>query len=187
MSKLVNKFLSKIFSNFNKKPNDKGDSKNTFNPFALIKTKIAKIVSNGIIGTTINNMISMHITMYHEAYQAANNPAKPDLKDLLPPPTPKQIIRNMEAFIKNQNECFGHASDEKNVVKVFERMTIEELNEFHEKLSGLNKSFFDDHDYSAWKVEQNACNEALDMQKELDARGFIEIVSDEKNKDESND
>ena len=27
MSKLVNKFLSKIFSNFNKKPNDKGDSK----------------------------------------------------------------------------------------------------------------------------------------------------------------
>ena len=62
-----------------------------------------------------------------------------------------------------------HASDEKNVVKVFERMTIEELNEFHEKLSGLNKSFFDDHDYSAWKVEQNACNEALDMQKELDA------------------
>ena len=68
-----------------------------------------------------------------------------------------------------------------------ERMSIEELNEFHEKLSGLNKSFFDDHDYSAWKVEQNAFNEAFDMQKELDARGFIEIVSDKKNKDESND
>ena len=187
MSKLVNLFLSKIFSNFNKKSSDKGESKNIFNPLTFIKTKIARIVSNGIIGTTINNMISMHITMYHEAYQAANNPAKPDLKDLLPPPTPKQIIRNMEAFIKNQNECFGHASDEKNVVKVFERMSIEELNEFHEKLSGLNKSFFDDHDYSAWKVEQNAFNEALDMQKELDNRGFIEIVSDEKNKGESND
>ena len=152
MSKIVSQFLSNIFSNFNKKANDKVGSKNTFNPLTFIKNKIARIVSNGIIGTTINDMISMHITMYHEAYQAANNPPKANLKDLLPPPTPKQIICNLEAFIKKQNDCFGHASDKKDIVKELKDLTIEELNEFHEKLSCLNKSFFDDHDFSIWKV-----------------------------------
>ena len=186
MAKKIKNFILKISSMFVKKRQGK-DSKKIFNPIDIIKSKVTSIVSNGVIGNTINNMISTHIMMYHEAHQAANNPAKPNLEDLLPPPTPKQIIRNMEIFIKNQNECFGHASDEKNVIEVLEKMSIEELNEFHEKLSGLNKSFFDDHDYSIWKVEQNAFNEALNMQKELDARGFIEIVNDEKIEDKSND
>lgn len=132
---------------------------------------------------SINEMIAEHIMMYHQS----QNPKPPSIQDILPPPTPKQIIFNIKTFIEKQNDAFGHASDNKNVSDRLEKLSIEEINEFHEKLSSLNKSFFEDHDFSIWKVEQNACNEALDMQKELDARGFIEIVSDEKNKDESND
>ena len=120
--------------------------------------------------------------MYHQS----QNPKPPSIQDILPPPTPKQIIFNIKV-IEKQNDVFGHASDDKNINEKLEKLSIKEINEFHEKLSSLNKSFFEDHDFSIWKVEQNAFNEALNMQKELDARGFIEIVSDEKNKDESND
>lgn len=120
--------------------------------------------------------------MYHEAQQNARD-EKPDLKDLLPPPTPKQKIYNLNSFIEKQNECFGHASDKKDNTKKFEDLSIDELNEFHERLSRLNKSFFDDKDYSIEKVEQMSFSEASSLQNELDTRGFIEI-KDEKCKDE---
>ena len=149
----------------------------------FFKSKINSFISNSYVGNIINEMIAEHIMMYHQS----QNPKPPSIEDILPSPTPKQIIFNIKAFIEKQNDVFGHASDDKNINEKLEKLSIKEINEFHEKLSSLNKSFFEDHDFSIWKVEQNACNEALDMQKELDARGFIEIVSDEKNKDESND
>ena len=120
--------------------------------------------------------------MYHEAQQNAAK-EQPDLEDLLPPPTPRQIIYNLNSFIEKQNECFGHASDKKDNIKKFEDLSIDELNEFHERLSSLNKSFFDDKDFSIEKVEQMSFSEATSLQNELDARGFIEI-KDEKCKDE---
>ena len=61
------------------------------------------------------------------------------------------------------------------------------MNKFHDQLSSLNKSFFEDHDYSIWKVEQKAFNEAFDMQKELDSRGFIEIDSKNQDREDRND
>lgn len=152
-----------------------------------IKSLLARIITSGIIGKTINDMISSHIMMYHDAYQKATNPPKQNLKDLLPPPTPKQIIHNINTFINNQNECFGHASDGNDSTKYLESLTIEELNEFHNKLTSLNKSFFDDHDFSIWKVENNAFNEATSLQKELDSRGFIEIKENLNNDEQKDD
>lgn len=150
--------------------------------YSSFKNSFFKFVSNSLLGNVINEMISVHIMMYHEAKQDARND-QPDLKDLLPPPTPKQIIHNLNSFIEKQNECFGHASDKKNNTKKFEDLSIDELNEFHERLSSLNKSFFDDKDYSIEKVEQMSFSEATSLQNELDTRGFIEI-KDEKCKDE---
>ena len=125
---------------------------------------------------------------YHDANQKATNPPKQNLKDLLPPPpTPKQIIHNINTFINNQNECFGHASDRNDSTKYLENLTIEELNDFHEKLTSINKSFFDDHDFSIWKVENNAFNEATSLQKELDSRGFIEIRENFNNDEKKDD
>ena len=171
MSKKIKLFLSKISSNLS----------------GRISSLISSFITRGIIGNTINEMISSHIMMYHEASEAAKNPPKPNLKDLLPPPTPKQIINNLEAFIKKQNDCFGHASDKKDITKELEILSIDELNKFHDQLSSLNKSFFEDHDYSIWKVEQKAFNEAFDMQKELDSRGFIEIDSKNQDGEDRND
>ena len=148
----------------------------------IINDKLFKFISNSSLGAVINEMIRVHIMMYHEAQQNARN-EQPDLKDLLPPPTPKQIIHNLNSFIEQQNECFGHASDKKDNTKKFENLSIDELNEFHERLSSLNKSFFDDKDYSIEKVEQISFSEATSLQNELDTRGFIEI-KDEKCKDE---
>ena len=152
-----------------------------------IKSLLSRIITSGIIGKTINDMISSHIMMYHEAYQKVTNTPKPNLKDLLPRPTPKQIIHNINKFIKNQNECFGHASDVNDSNKFLENLTIEELNDFHDKLTSLNKSFFDDHDFSIWKVENNAFNEATSFQKELDSRGFIEIKENLNNDEQKDD
>ena len=135
-----------------------------------------------LISSYLFEAISFHIKMYHEAQQNARN-EQPDLKDLLPPPTPKQIIHNLNLFIEQQDECFGHASDKKDNKKKFEDLSIDELNEFHECLSSLNKSFFDDKDYSIEKVEQISFSEATTLQNELDTRGFIEI-KDKKCKDE---
>ena len=148
-----------------------------------LKVKTSDFIIKNFLSNKINEMIAEHIMMYHQS----QNPKPPSIQDILPPPTPKQIIYNIKAFIEKQNDAFGHASDDKNVNEKLEKLSIKEINEFHEKLSSLNKSFFEDHDFSIWKVEQNAFNQAFDMQKELDARGFIEIVSDEKIKDESND
>ena len=148
-----------------------------------LKVKTSDFIIKNFLSNKINEMIADHIMMYHQS----QNPKPPSIQDILPPPTPKQIIYNIKAFIEKQNDAFGHASDDKNVNEKLEKLSIKEINEFHEKLSSLNKSFFEDHDFSIWKVEQNAFNQAFDMQKELDARGFIEIVSDEKIKDESND
>ena len=75
------------------------------------------------------------------------------------------------------------AAKKKDNTKKFEDLSIDELNEFHERLSRLNKSFFDDKDYSIEKVEQMSFSEASSLQNELDTRGFIEI-KDEKCKDE---
>lgn len=179
------KYVFKIFAsklNFLKQPSKKNEHF-IRSLTSSLKSKIVKIISNGFIGKKINEMIAEHIMMYHQS----QNPKPPSIEDILPSPTPKQIIFNIKAFIEKQNDVFGHASDDKNINEKLEKLSIKEINEFHEKLSSLNKSFFEDHDFSIWKVEQNAFNEALNMQKELDARGFIEIVSDEKNKDESND
>ena len=55
-------------------------------------------------------MIAEHIMMYH---QSQIKP--PSIQDILPPPTPKQIIFNIKAFIEKQNDVFGHASDDKNI------------------------------------------------------------------------
>ena len=153
-----------------------------------IKSLLFRIITSGIIGKTINNMISSHIMAYHDANQKATNPPKQNLKDLLPPPpTPKQIIHNINTFINNQHECFGHASDRNDSTKYLENLTIEELNDFHEKLTSINKSFFDDHDFSIWKVENNAFNEATSLQKELDSRGFIEIRENFNNDEKKDD
>ena len=149
-----------------------------------LKFKSLKIhILDKMIGNYLFEAISFHIKMYHEAQQNAHN-EQPDLKDLLPPPTPKQIIHNLNSFIEKQDECFGHASDKKDNTKKFEDLSIDELNEFHERLSSLNKSFFDDKDYSIEKVEQISFSEATSLQNELDTRGFIEI-KDEKCKDEN--
>ena len=147
--------------------------------FSLLNT----VLLNKKFIKSINEMIAEHIMMYHQS----QNPKPPSIRDILPPPTPKQIIFNIKAFIEKQNDVFGHASDDSNVNEKMEKLSIKELNEFHEKLSSLNKSFFEDHDFSIWKVEQNAFNKALDMQKELDARGFIEIINDKKDENENND
>ncbi len=156
-------------------------------PFRVLitsfKSKISSFIFTGFIGSKINELIAEHIMMYHQS----QNPKPPSLQDILPPPTPKQIIFNIKAFIEKQNDVFGHASDNKNINEKLEKLSIKEINEFHEKLSSLNKSFFDDHDFSIWKVEQNAFNEALNMQKELDARGFIEIINDKKDENDNND
>tara|TARA_A100001011_G_scaffold351230_1_gene391163 strand:+ start:1182 stop:1697 length:516 start_codon:yes stop_codon:yes gene_type:complete len=135
-----------------------------------------------VFGESLFKMISEHIMMYHKAQQDVSN-EQPDLKDSLPPPTPKQIIHNLNSFIDKQNECFGHASDKKNKAKKFEDLSIDELNEFHELLSNLNKSFFDDKDYSIEKVEQISFSEAASLQKELDTRGFIDIKDKKCEKD----
>lgn len=148
-----------------------------------LKVKTSDFIIKNFLSNKINEMIAEHIMMYHQS----QNPKPSSIQDILPPPTPNQIIFNIKAFIEKQNDVFGHASDDKNINEKLEKLSIKEINEFHEKLSSLNKSFFEDHDFSIWKVEQNAFNQAFDMQKELDARGFIEIVSDEKIKDESND
>lgn len=130
-----------------------------------------------LIGKYLFEAISVHIKMYHEAQQNIQN-EKPDLKDLLPPPTPKQIIYNLNSFIEKQNECFGHASDKKDNTKKFEDLSIDELTEFHECLSSINKSFFDDKDFSIEKVEQISLAEATSFQNELDTRGYIEVNDD---------
>ena len=158
-------------------------------PIIKLKHKIVKLINSfkkyiifNVFRESLFKMISEHIMLYHEAQQNTRN-EQPDLKDLLPPPTPKQIIHNLNSFIEKQNECFGHASDKKNNTKKFEDLSIDELNEFHERLSSLNKSFFDDKDYSIEKVEQISFSEATSLQNELDTRGFIEI-KDKKCKDE---
>lgn len=148
-----------------------------------LKIKTSDFIIKNFLSNKINEMIAEHIMMYHQS----QNPKPPSIQDILPPPTPKQIIFNIKAFIEKQNDIFGHASDDKNVNEKLEKLSIKELNEFHEKLSSLNKSFFEDHDFSIWKVEQNAFNKALDMQKELDARGFIEIINDKKDENDNND
>lgn len=148
-----------------------------------LKIKTSDFIIKNFLSNKINEMIAEHIMMYHQS----QNPKHPSIQDILPPPTPKQIIFNIKAFIEKQNDIFGHASDDKNVNEKLEKLSIEELNEFHEKLSSLNKSFFENHDFSIWKVEQNAFNKALDMQKELDARGFIEIINDKKDENDNND
>jgi hypothetical protein len=152
-----------------------------------IKSLLTKIITSGIIGKTINDMISNHIMMYHDAYQRASNPPKQNIKDLLPPPTPKQIINNINRFISSQNNCFGHASDDNDSTKYLENLTIEELNDFHDKLTSINKSFFDDHDFSIWKVENKAYNDATSMQKELDSRGSIKIKENLNNDEQKDD
>ena len=150
--------------------------------FSLKFKSLKFLILDKLIGSYLFETISLHIKMYHEAQQNARN-EQPDLKDLLPPPTPKQIIHNLNSFLEKQDECFGHASDKKDSTKKFEDLSIDELNEFHERLSSLNKSFFDDKDYSIEKVEQMSFSEATSLQNELDTRGFIEI-KDEKCKDE---
>ena len=58
--------------------------------------------------------------MYHQS----QNPKPPSIQDILPPPTPKQIIFNIKAFIEKQNDVFGHASDDKNINEKLENSQL---------------------------------------------------------------
>ena len=49
---------------------------------------------------SINEMIAEHIMMYHQS----QNPKPPSIQDILPPPTPKQIIFNMLIMILQEKK-----------------------------------------------------------------------------------
>lgn len=158
--------------------------KNSFTGFLhSFQNRLLKALNNSFLGKFIHDMINSHIMMYHEAQEASKNKA-PKLKDLLPPPNPSQMISNLSSYIEFQNESFGHASDEKDIVKKLKSLSLEDLNRLHESVMQMNKSLFEDKDFSFYKVEKVSNCQALEMQNELDSRGVIEIKKDDEEKNE---
>lgn len=152
-----------------------------------IKCKISNIIFHGFIDKKVNEIVASHIIAYHEANAQNEQNTNPSLRDLLPPPTPSQIISNINEFVKKQNKLVGHASDSDDITNQLETLSIEELNKFHDTLKSINKSLFEDHDFSIWKVEQKVYSEAFEFQKELDTREFIEVNNTSTSEDEKND
>jgi hypothetical protein len=150
---------------------------------------LSRIIFNKTNKKFLDKLIFEHISMYHQSQQSpqscSENIAPAQINNKIP--TPKQIIKNLKTFILKQEELLGHATDLIDPSEKLESLTIDEINEYHFTLSAINKLLFEDHAFSKDKVEEIALMESLEMQKELDSRGFIELNDTKPFKDEDND
>jgi len=147
--------------------------------FMSIKFKVRNFIKEKIFGNIVREMI-IELTVASQNQNIQKPLSREDFKNLLPKPKYGVKINVIKSYLEWQDEAYGQTSEKSFMDKV-KTMTTKEVEELFDSLEEMNKSINERKDFCFLKVEKKTNDDALNLQKELDERGFI-IIEEETDK-----
>ena len=149
--------------------------------FTSIQSKLRNFIKEKVFGNIVREMIVEHIMMsqQHQKQVTIDN-----FKDFLPKPKYGAKINIIKSYLESQDFLFGQLSEE-SFMDQLKTMTIKEVDALYESIDEMNESVIRRKDFSFWEVEKKSNKDALNLQKELDNRGFVQLeeeIDDNKDK-----
>ena len=149
--------------------------------FSTIQSKVRNFIKERVFGNIVREMIIEHIMMsqQHQKPLSIDN-----FKDFLPKPKYGAKINVIKSYFGAQDFLFGQVSEE-SFMDQLKTMTIKEVDALYESIDKMNESIHQRKDFSFWEVEKKSNKDALNLQKELDNRGFVQLeeeIDDNKDK-----
>jgi hypothetical protein len=151
--------------------------------FVTIKSKVRNLIKEKVFGNIVREMI-IELIVASQHQQKQKPLSRDDFNDLLPKPKYGAKINVIKSYFEAQDFLFGQVSEE-SFMDQLKTMTIKEVDALYESIDEMNKSVIQRKDFSFWEVEKKSNKDALNLQKELDNRGFVQLeeeIDDNKDK-----